>query len=202
MLVEPVRDHLKRKGKEPHFGSEKTLYKLQGQVLDLPGSLTSLWADLLIVDAKVKREAVAGAMDPGPTGECFQLNHSKERRQISWSHLNPLIRDFYLEEEDKRKKGTALFGGEFLEKATKKVEEDKALTKVMGAQKTPHQPNNVNILKTPETFAIFLDKGVPARYIVKKQQRQQLYNRYHNSRKSQNPKYPQQQTGPPKKQSK
>lgn len=27
-LDEPVRDHLKRKGKDPHFGSEKTLYKL------------------------------------------------------------------------------------------------------------------------------------------------------------------------------
>ena len=48
-----------------------------------------------------------------------------------------------------------MFGGGFLEKAIKKVEEDKALTKVMAAQKTPHQPNNVNTLKTPETFAVF-----------------------------------------------
>ena len=57
-LDEPVKDHLKRKGKDPHFGSEKTHYKLQGQVLDLAGPLTCLWADLLNADAKVKREDV------------------------------------------------------------------------------------------------------------------------------------------------
>ena len=57
-LDEPVKDHLKRKGKDPHFGSEKTRYKLQGQVLDLAGPLTCLWADLLNADAKVRREDV------------------------------------------------------------------------------------------------------------------------------------------------
>ena len=38
ILDEQVRDHLKKKGKDSHFGSEKTLYKLQSQVLDLTGS--------------------------------------------------------------------------------------------------------------------------------------------------------------------
>ena len=31
-LDDQVKEHLKRKGKEPHFGSEKSLYKLQEHV--------------------------------------------------------------------------------------------------------------------------------------------------------------------------
>ena len=113
-LDEPVRDHLKRKGKDPHFGSEKTLYKLQGQVLDLAGPLTCLWADLLNADAKVKREDVLLLVQRilvllGSLANSI----TQERRQISWSCLNPLIKDFYLEEEGKDKKGTTLFGGGF-----------------------------------------------------------------------------------------
>ena len=113
-LDEPVRDHLKRKGKDPHFGSEKTLYKLQGQVLDLAGPLTCLWADLLNADAKVKREDVLLLVQRilvllGSVSNSIM----QERRQISWSRLNPLIKDFYLDDEDKGKKGTTLFGGGF-----------------------------------------------------------------------------------------
>ena len=113
-LDEPVRDHLKRKGKDPHFGSEKTLYKLQGQVLDLAGPLTCLWADLLNADVKVKRKDVLLLVQwilvlLGSVSNSI----TQERRQISWSCLNPLIKDFYLEEEDKGKKGTTLFGGVF-----------------------------------------------------------------------------------------
>ena len=43
MLDDQVRDHLKKKGKDPH----KTLYRLQGSVLNLTGPLTGLWTDLL-----------------------------------------------------------------------------------------------------------------------------------------------------------
>ena len=43
-LDEEVKDHLRRKGKDPHFGSEKALYKLHEQVLDVAGPLTCLWA--------------------------------------------------------------------------------------------------------------------------------------------------------------
>ena len=111
-MDEPVRDHLKRKGKDPHFASEKTLYKLQGQVLDLPGPLTCLWADLLNADAKVKREDMLLLVQRilvllGSLADSI----TQERRQILWSRLNPLIKDFYLEEEGKDKKGTTLFGG-------------------------------------------------------------------------------------------
>ena len=189
-----MRDHLKRKGKDPHFGSEKTLYKLQGQVLDLAGPLTCLWADLLNADAKVKREDVLLLVQRilvllGSLANSI----TQERRQISWSRLNPLIKDFYLEEEGKDKKGTTLFGGGFLEKATKKVEEDKALAKVTGGSKEIPSAKRRRYSQDPKDLRHFLDKGAPARYGGGKQQRQQLYSRDHNPKGSRNPKFPQQQ---------
>ena len=57
-LDEQVKDHLRRKGKDPHFGSEKALYKLQEQVIDVAGPLTCLWADLLNREAKVAEEDI------------------------------------------------------------------------------------------------------------------------------------------------
>jgi hypothetical protein len=32
-----VKDHLKAKGKDPHFGAEKSLYKIQEHLLDVAG---------------------------------------------------------------------------------------------------------------------------------------------------------------------
>lgn len=42
-----VKEHLKTKGKDPHFGAEKSLYKIQENLLDIAGPLTCLWADLI-----------------------------------------------------------------------------------------------------------------------------------------------------------
>lgn len=42
-----MKDQLKSKGKDPHQGAEKSLYKIQDQLLDVTGPLTCLWADLL-----------------------------------------------------------------------------------------------------------------------------------------------------------
>ena len=35
-------NQLKRKGKDPHFGAEKSLYKIQDQLLDVAGPLVTL----------------------------------------------------------------------------------------------------------------------------------------------------------------
>ena len=53
-----LKEHLKNKGKDPHYGSEKTLYKLQESLLDVTGPLTCLWGDLLNKDAKVSAEGI------------------------------------------------------------------------------------------------------------------------------------------------
>ena len=52
-LDEEVKKLIRQAGKDPHFGTEKALYKFQDQILDLTGPLTCLWADLLSKDAKV-----------------------------------------------------------------------------------------------------------------------------------------------------
>ena len=43
-----MKDQLKKKGKDPHFGAEKTLYKIEDKLLDMADPLTCLWADHLI----------------------------------------------------------------------------------------------------------------------------------------------------------
>ena len=45
-LDEDVVDQLKSKGKDPHFGQERVLFKLQEALLDVSGPLMCLWADL------------------------------------------------------------------------------------------------------------------------------------------------------------
>ena len=39
-----MKEYLKMKGKDPHFGLEKSLYKLQKQIMDEAGPLMCLWA--------------------------------------------------------------------------------------------------------------------------------------------------------------
>ena len=36
-LDEEVKEQLKKSGKDPHFGAEKSLYKIQGRLLDVAG---------------------------------------------------------------------------------------------------------------------------------------------------------------------
>ena len=39
-LDEQAKDQIKRKGKNPHFGAEKSLYKSRDQLLDVASPLT------------------------------------------------------------------------------------------------------------------------------------------------------------------
>lgn len=57
-LDEQVKEQLKKKGKDPHFGAEKSLYKIQEQLLDVAGPLTCLWADLLKKEANVSSKDI------------------------------------------------------------------------------------------------------------------------------------------------
>ena len=120
-LDEQVRDHLKKKRKEPHFGSEKTLYKPR-----LHGPLTCLWADLLDAMAKIRREDVILLLQR-VLFLVADLSNSiaQEWRQIAYSRLN-----------DTGKKSATLFRETFMEKAIKRMEEEKTLAKfTAGSQK-------------------------------------------------------------------
>ena len=57
-LDQEFKEQLKRKGKDPFFGGEKSLYKIQEQLLDATGPLTCLWSDLLNKEAKVSSEDI------------------------------------------------------------------------------------------------------------------------------------------------
>ena len=43
---------IRKAGKDPHFGVERFLFKLQDQLLNATGPLTCLWGDLMNKDAK------------------------------------------------------------------------------------------------------------------------------------------------------
>ena len=55
-LDDEVKEQLRRKGRDPHFGSEKTLFEIQEMVLEVAGPLTCLWADLLNKQANITPE--------------------------------------------------------------------------------------------------------------------------------------------------
>ena len=46
ILDDMVKEQLKKRGTDPHFGSEKSLYKLQEQVLNVAGPLTCLYGQI------------------------------------------------------------------------------------------------------------------------------------------------------------
>jgi len=47
-----MEEQLSKKGKDPHFGVEKILYKLQEQLLEVTGSLTCLWSEPIRLNGK------------------------------------------------------------------------------------------------------------------------------------------------------
>ena len=117
-LDEQVNDCLEKIGKDPYFGSEDA-YKFQGQILDLAGPLTCLCADLLNSDIKIKKEDIILMVQRilvlvGSASDFI----SQKRKQILWSCLNPLIKDISMEKDGKGK-GTTLFDGGFIEKASR-----------------------------------------------------------------------------------
>ena len=127
-LDDEVKDQLKKKGKDPHFGAEKSLYKIQEQLLDVAGPLTCLWADLLNKQAEVSPEDILLIQRALVLLGSASHSISQERRKIAWSRINPQLKSLATEEYSKRE--TNLFGPGFLEKASKRLEAEKTLSKV------------------------------------------------------------------------
>ena len=123
-LDEQVRDQLKKKGKSPHFGAEKSLYKVQDQLLSVASPLTCLWADLLNKDAKVRWEDTLLLIQRALV-LLGNASHSitMERRKIAWSRINPKWKS--LASENYEGNESNLFGPGFLEKASKCLEVEK-----------------------------------------------------------------------------
>jgi len=116
-----MKKQIKKAGKDPHYGAERSLFNLQKQLLDLSG------APYLPKPQEVVLLIQRVLVLLGSTSHSI----SQERRKVAWSRVNPATVSL-LPEDNKEDKGTTLFGGDFLEKACKRMEEEKMLAKVTG----------------------------------------------------------------------
>ena len=173
-IDEEAATQMKRNFKNVYFGAEKALYKIQDRMLEVAGPLACLWSDMVNPDAKVDKEEIALVVQRalvllGGTSHAISV----ERRKIAWARINPKLKS--LATEDYKDREDRLFGPGFLEKATKKLETDKALAKVTAPpseqQKRPFQEDKTDLRS-------FLSKGAPSKYGYRGTQRQ---NKPYNS---------------------
>lgn len=94
-MDDELKEQLKSWGKDPHFGAEKPLFRIQDQLMDVAGPLTCLWVHLLNKGAEISLEDVLLLIQRalvlvGGTSHSINL----ERRRIAWSCLNPKLKSF------------------------------------------------------------------------------------------------------------
>ena len=149
-----------RKGKDPQFGSEKTLFKLQQQLLEVSGPLTCLWSDMMNPDTDPSTEEIILLLQIalvmlGSTSHAISL----ERRRIACSRINPKLKPI----------------------TSKKLEADKVLEKVAD----PGVSRKRNFQQDASDLRSFLSKDVPTKYGSRKVQhlsqpyRSQFWNSTH-----------------------
>ena len=104
-LDDQVKDHLKKKGINPHFGAEKSLYPIQSQVLDMASPLTCLWSDLLDTEVTIKREQIILLVQCALILlDSLSISITLERRRINRSKLNPVLKNAPVEDDEKGSK--------------------------------------------------------------------------------------------------
>ena len=94
-----------------------------------------------------------------------------ERRRLAWTRINPSLKPLAEEKYDKQEGN--LFGPTFLEKASKKLEADKALAKVFYNPQSSQSSRKHSFEEDPSDLRCFLSKGAPAQYGSKGKQRLQ-----------------------------
>ena len=100
-LDQEVKEQLKWKGKDPFFGGEKSLFKIQEQLLDATGPLTCLWSDLLNKEAKVSSEDILLIQRALVLLGSASHTVSQERRKIAWSRITPQLKALATQKYDK-----------------------------------------------------------------------------------------------------
>ena len=173
-LDDQIKEQLRSRGKDPHFGSERTLYKIQESMLEVAAPLTCLWADLLNKEAEVTIEDTLLLVQRSLVLLGSASNQiSAERRRVAWGKINPKLKSLANEEYAKRE--TNLFGPGFLEKASKRIEAEKTMSKVAPA---PPANKKFKYARDKSDLRSFLAKGAPVRYGDRHIQRQQPYFPY------------------------
>ena len=183
-LDEEVGKQIRSKGKDPHFGQEKTLFNIQEEFLKVGGPLTCLWADMINPEVTADKEKIALLVQRalvllGSASHSITL----ERRKIAWARINPSLKSLATEQYDNRKNN--LFGPDFLEKASKKIESDKALAKVT----SPMPPRKRSHPEDPSDLRRFLSNGAPSKYGSKGSQRQPKPYKPQQQQRRHNPNY-------------
>ena len=153
---------------------------------DATRPLTCLWLDLLNKEAKVSSEDILLLIQRALVlfGSASHTV-SQQRRKIAWSRINPQLKTLATEEYDKRESN--LFGPGFLEKTTKRLEAEKASSKVTSQGRGGGPPPKRARFKNDRNhLRSFLSRGPPAQYGGRKVQCQQPYSSY---TRFQSPKY-------------
>ena len=176
-MDDEVKEQLRQKGKDAFFGSEKTLHRVQEQLLDTAGPLSCLWANLLNKDATMSKEDIVMLVQRalvllGSASNTITL----ERRKIAWSRFNPKLKSLASEEYDKRK--TSLFGPGFLEKASKRIEASRTLDKVSYNPSRLPPKKKARFDNDKDDLRHFLSRSGSTWYGGRKSQRQHLYTSY------------------------
>ena len=89
-MDDQAKDQLKKKGRSPHFGMEKSLYRIQEQLLGVAGPLTCLWGDLLDKGTNGGPEEILLLVQRALV-LLGNASHSitTERRKMTWARINP-----------------------------------------------------------------------------------------------------------------
>ena len=179
-LDEEIKDQIMKAGKNPHFGAEKSLFKIQERILEMAGPLTCLWSDMLNQTATVKQEDVL-LLIQRVLVLLGGASHSitQERRRIAWGRVNP-ANTLPDDTEQSEEKEVTLFGGGFLERATKRIEKAKELEKVTGSKRGGAPPQKRAFQdKDPNDLRRFLEKGAPAKFGGRNSGRPKPYQQQH-----------------------
>jgi len=174
-LDDNVKEQLKHKGMDPKFGAEKNMFRIQEQLLEVGGPLSCLLANLVNPEVEVDREAIIQVVQRalvllGSASHSISL----ERRKVAWARINLDLKSLALEDYSDRQ--NQLFGPGFLEKASKRLELDKAFAKVTAP---PLNPKKRNRSEEHEDLRCFLSRGAPSQYGSRGQKRPQK-KLYHN----------------------
>ena len=138
-----------------------------------------LWADLANPTAKASPEQILLLIQHalvllGNGSHAVTL----ERRRIAWRSINPSLKSLVLEEYEKRE--DQLFGPGFLEKASKKLETQKALVKV-SADLTSSCKRQGDPTDDKSDLCQFLSRGAPAKYGSRSQRRSKPYKQLYKT---------------------
>ena len=87
-LDSEVKDQLRKKGRNPQFGMERSLFKIQEQMLKVTGPLTCLWSDLQYAKDKPTCEKMVRLVQRalvllGNTSHSINI----ERRRFAWNRI-------------------------------------------------------------------------------------------------------------------